>query len=99
MYTLSAFAMTDSGIGAMAGSMMEPLSILTDFVFSAAIIIGSSFLFAGLIKYKQHRDNPYFVPISTVVVLFVMGLILVFLPLTYRLVNQNIPQLNTHFAK
>lgn len=69
-----------AGIGLVAGNLMEPVGVLSDFVHSACFIIGGSFLFACIIKYFEHRRSPLMVPISTVVFLLIAGIILICLP-------------------
>lgn len=81
----------DSGIGVVAQNLIEPVSILSGFVSTASLIIGVSFLFGALMRYMQYRQNPLAVPLSTVVMLFIMGLILVLLPLAYMLTENGIP--------
>lgn len=68
------------GIGEMANTMMEPVSLMADFIHTGCFIIGGSFIFASLIKYIEHRRSPLMVPISTVVFLFIAGIVLVALP-------------------
>ncbi len=80
-------AVNPTGLGAVAGNLMEPVEIVSAFVSTSSIILGGSFLFASVIKYSQHRINPLAVPISTVVLLVVMGIILVVLPLAYKLTD------------
>lgn len=74
-----------AGIGGLAANLLEPVSVLTDFVTNVSIIIGASFLFASLIKYMEHRVNPLGVPISTVVFLLIFGVVLLCLPIAYKL--------------
>lgn len=73
------------GIGGVANNLMEPVTILANFIGTIAIIIGISFLFAAFVKYMQHRVNPLAVPISTVVLLLVMGICLLLIPFLYKL--------------
>jgi hypothetical protein len=68
------------GFGAVAQNVMEPVTLLSQFVSAACYLIGGSFLFASIIKYIEHRRSPLMVPISTVVFLFIGGLLLVLLP-------------------
>lgn len=79
-----------TGAGAVAGNLMEPVEIVSAFVSTASIILGGSFLFASVIKYSQHRINPLAVPISTVVFLVVAGIVLVVLPLAYKLTESGV---------
>jgi choline-glycine betaine transporter len=85
--THNVFAATSrhTGLGAVANNLLEPITIFSSFVSTAATVIGLSFLFAAGVKYMQHRVNPLAIPLSTVVVLVVMGAILVLLPYVYLL--------------
>ena len=74
-----------SGLGEVANNLLEPVSILSDFVGSASIIIGASFVFASFIRYMQHRVNPLAFPISTIVILFILGVLLMLVPMAYKL--------------
>lgn len=78
-------AARNTGLGAMATNIMEPVSLLSDFVTAACLIIGGSFIFASIIKYKEHRRSPLMVPISTVIFLIVAGLALIGLPFMWML--------------
>src|SRR5688572_22208829 len=69
------------GIGLVADGLLEVADVMSDFVKSACFIVGGSFLFASIIKYTQYKTNPLAVPLSTVVMVFVMGVVLVCLPL------------------
>ena len=80
-----------TGLGGVAVNMMEPVSLMSDFVHTACVIIGASFLFASIIKYVEHRRSPLMVPISTVVFLVIAGLALIFLPFLGYLTQAGIP--------
>src|SRR5579872_564418 len=75
-----------SGIGDFATSLMEPVSILSGFINSGAIIIGFFFIFGSIVRYIQYRQNPLAVPLSNVVLLLILGIVLLLLPLSYKLV-------------
>lgn len=80
-----AFA-SPGGIGQVAGNLMGPVGLLSEFVYTACFGIGGAFLFATIIKYIEHRRSPTMVPISTVVFLFISGAVLLLLPfLSYLL--------------
>jgi hypothetical protein len=80
-----------SGFGAIANNLMEPVTILSNFIGIASITFGLSFLFGALVKYMQHRVNPMAVPISTVILLLLMAVILICLPLSYKVASSGIP--------
>ncbi len=79
------------GAGKVAENLMEPVSILANFIGSMSIIIGISCLFASFLKFMQNRVNPLMSPISTVIMLFIMGIVLLCLPLAYKLTEGGIP--------
>jgi hypothetical protein len=79
------------GLGGVAENIMDPVSVISDFVHSACIVIGGSFVFASIIKYVEHRRSPLMTPISTVVFLFLAGVILILLPLISYLTSSGIP--------
>jgi hypothetical protein len=69
--------------GDFAGEVLGPVLIVADFVGTGSLIVGGCSLFGALIRYRQHRVNPLAHPISTVVTLFLIGLILLILPFSY----------------
>lgn len=76
------FAASHSGFGGVATNLLDPISVFSDFVDSACLVIGGAFLFASLIKYIEHRRSPTMVTMSTVVFLLIAGILLLILPLT-----------------
>jgi hypothetical protein len=86
-----AFADTPSGFGGIAQNLLEPVSVLTDFINSACLAIGFALLFASFVKYMEHRRNPMAVLISNVILLLVLGIVLLCMPLAYKLVYEEPP--------
>jgi hypothetical protein len=80
-----------NGVGAVAGNLIEPVQVASNFIGTASIAIGIACLLASFLKYMQHRQSPLFVPISTPIVLFVIGLILVALPFAYMITSSGVP--------
>lgn len=78
------------GIGEVASNILEPVSILSDFVHTICLVIGIAFLFTSLIKYIEHRNSPLMVPISTVVFLLIAGIILILLPFLSLLTDSGV---------
>lgn len=94
VYLLPALAFAaykPAGIGQVATNMLEPVYLVSNFVSSASIIIGASSLFGAFLKYLQYRVNPLAAPMSTVLILFFMGLLLLVLPLVYKLTESGVP--------
>ena len=79
------------GFGGVANEMSVPVAALSDFIGTTSIAIGLSCLFGAFIRYTQHRVNPLAVPISTVVVLFIVGCVLSGLPFIYKITQSGIP--------
>ncbi len=73
------------GAGAVANNLLVPVTFGVNFVGSIALSLGICFIFAALIKYIRHRENPLAYPISTVVLLIIMGVLLLALPFSYKL--------------
>jgi len=78
------------GLGDVAQNMMEPVGLFNDFISTACFVIGGSFLFATIIKYREHRRSPLLVPISTVIFLLIAGIILIALPFLSYAVNYGV---------
>lgn len=91
LFPFISFAGENDGFGYIAQSLIEPVNVISEFVATGAIIVGVSFIFSGFLRYLQYRVNPMASPISTVVVLLVMGVVLVCLPLAYKLTGAGIP--------
>ncbi|MCE3238397.1 MAG: hypothetical protein K0R24_1378 [Gammaproteobacteria bacterium] len=79
------------GIGGAAGELLEPTGVLADFFSDGAIILGVMAMFGAFVRYMQHRVNPLAVPIGSVIVLLVLGILLVCLPFTYVLLGAKAP--------
>src|SRR5438128_64856 len=79
------------GIGAVAQNLMEPVNFFSDFIDAGCFIIGGGFIFASIIKYVEHRRSPLMTPISTVIFLFVAGIILISLPLVSYVAGYGVP--------
>lgn len=80
-----------TGLGSVAANLMEPVEIVAGFLSGASIIVGMTCLFAGFVRYMQHRVNPLAHPISTVITLVILGILLLLLPLIYKFTESGIP--------
>ncbi len=79
------------GLGGIANNLMEPVAVVASFMVSVALIAGFTCLLAGFLRYMQHRANPLAHPISTVIILLVLGTMLLLLPLIYKFTESGIP--------
>lgn len=75
---LSAAAMAN--IGDMAASINSTFGQISSLIGGSSYLFGLIFFVLGLLKFKQHRDNPQGVPIGTAFTLLSIGALLVFLP-------------------
>lgn len=82
---------TGVAIGAVANNLLEPVAILSSFLSGASFILGITSLFSAFLRYKHHRNNPLAYPISSIVLMFALGSILLLLPLTYKLTESGVP--------
>src|SRR5579883_194003 len=82
---------TEPGLGGVAENILGPVDIITQFVGSASIVVGICSLLASFLKYRQHRVNQLVAPLSTIVVLFLIGVALLLLPFVYKLTSSGIP--------
>lgn len=79
------------GIGRVADNLMVPAQIIASFIASCSVVVGMTCLFAAFIRYMQHRVNPLAHPISIVFTLLILGLLLLVLPLIYKLTESGLP--------
>ncbi len=94
LFTTNVYAYTPyqpQGVGKVADNLMQPVAFASQFIYTACLVIGASFLFACIVKYVEHRRNPLVAPMSTVVFLFIAGLFLMALPFAYLLMNNQSP--------
>jgi len=80
-----------TSLGDMAQDLLEPVTIISDFVNTAAIVVGICCLLGAFLRFLEYRKNQMVSPISTVVLLFIMGLALLGLPFIYKLTGEGIP--------
>ncbi len=86
-----AYSTGGTGLGGVAVNMMEPVTLVSDFVDTGCIVVGIGFLIASIVKYIEHRRSPLMVPISTVIFLLVAGIVLVLMPFLSVFTESGIP--------
>lgn len=84
-------ALKPTGWGEVASNLMEPVTIVSNFVGTASFVVGVTCIFGAFLRYTQHRKNPLVAPMSTIVLLLVIGIVLIFLPFVYLLTDSGIP--------
>lgn len=78
------------GLANVAQNLMEPVGVVADFVQTGCLVIGGAFIFTSIIRYIEHRRSPLMTPISTVVFLFIAGILLILLPFLSYMVDSGI---------
>ncbi len=87
----SVLATNNLSFGVVAQNMTEPMEVVSAFVSVGCLVVGVSCLFACIVKYFEHRRNPLYVSLSTVVWLLIIGLLLLILPFAYIITENGIP--------
>lgn len=79
------------GVGGVAANLIAPVDLVSRFLYGMSIVIGIMCLFAAFARYMQYRVNPLANPIGTVVTLFILGVLLIVLPLVYKFTESGVP--------
>ena len=74
-----------NSIGEAAGVLLEGTNLLTKFFWAGCIFCGVFLLTAALSNYREHRNNPKLVPMSTVITYIILGIIVIMIPILNRL--------------
>ena len=80
-----------AGFGQVADNVLEPIIIGVSFLSGISFVLGLTCLFSAFLRYMQHRVNPLAFPLSTIIVLTILGVFLVLLPWVYKLTDSGIP--------
>lgn len=67
-------------LGDIAANMMKSFKDLGKLMLAIAYLSGFGFTISAIFKFKQHKDNPTQIPVSTPLALLFVGIILIFLP-------------------
>ena len=81
-YTGSGSSEGEGGIKSLFVNVYSNFEQVADLMGGAAYLAGVIFVFAAMMKIKQHRDNPAQVPVTTGLVFLLAGVGLIFLPST-----------------
>lgn len=64
----------------IADNIMKSFTSLGKLMIAIAYLSGFGFTIASIFKFKQHKDNPTQIPVSTPLALLMVGIVLIFLP-------------------
>lgn len=78
-----------ASIGEAARNVLTPTEILTKLVLVACYIIGTGFIFAALAQYRIHRQSPKLVPLTTPILLLILGIVCVLIPYSTKLFGES----------
>src|SRR5688572_11849261 len=85
LFTGIAFAADQvSGIGAIAANITTNLEQVAYLITAASYVSGMAFAVGAIAKFKQHKDNPTQIPLSTPIVLLFVGIALIFAPSIFQ---------------
>jgi intracellular multiplication protein IcmD len=79
-FAVSIYAADDQGLAPTAQKLTTSVTSFASLVLAIAEIAGFAFAIAGIMKFKQHRDNPAQITLSQPITLFLIGLCLIWLP-------------------
>ena len=68
------------GIGAVSNNILGPVQGFAYLMNAVCYVIGFGFLLTGLLQYKNYRENPQQVKLSTPVILALLGGLFIALP-------------------
>ncbi len=80
---LISFAYAGGGeqtLGQIAETAVTSIAPIVDLIVAICYVAGIGFAGAGILKFKQHKENPAQVPLGTCFMLLFIGISLVWLP-------------------
>lgn len=93
---MSTALLADSkSFGDLANAAFTPTEIITKLMLVACYIIGAMLIFAALAQYKIHRQNPKFVPLTTPILLLILGIVCVLIPYTSKIWGESYSAVDT----
>lgn len=69
-----------ASIADVSENLMGPTEIITKLVVIACYIVGVGLIIFALAQYKQHRQSPKLVPLTTPILLLILGVLAIVIP-------------------
>lgn len=69
-----------STFGDVAENLMQPTELITKIVMVVCYVVGIALILSAFAQYKIHRQNPKLVPLTTPIVMAVLGIIAMLIP-------------------
>jgi intracellular multiplication protein IcmD len=73
-----------SGVGAIAANVTSNLTNIAKLITAGSYVAGMAFAVGAIAKFKQHKENPQQMPLSTPIVLLFIGIALIFIPAIFK---------------
>ncbi len=77
----SAVCAQNISLGSVSNNLLGPFSGVSRLLMVASYLMGGAFLAASIIRYFEYRRNPVQVRLSSVIFMFILGALLIGLPL------------------
>jgi intracellular multiplication protein IcmD len=87
-FAVAAYADTTAptnSLGDVAGTLTLSYANLASTITALSYIAGFCFTIASIFKFKQHKDNPQQVPVTTGIALLALGTGLIFMPSIFQM--------------
>jgi len=79
-----AWADSGAGIGGIAQNVTSNLTSIAKLITAGSYVAGMAFAVGAIAKFKQHKENPQQMPLSTPLVLLFIGIALIFIPAVFK---------------
>lgn len=79
-FPLFVLAKSSASIGDAAESLTDVTAIVTKLVHIACYIVGTALILGSVAQYKNHKQNPKLVPLTTPITLLILGVLGVMIP-------------------
>ncbi|HSW71432.1 MAG TPA: type IV secretion protein IcmD [Gammaproteobacteria bacterium] len=77
-------AASGTGVGAVAANVTTNLTNIAKLITAGSYVAGMAFAVGAIAKFKQHKENPQQMPLSTPIVLLFIGIALIFIPAIFK---------------
>lgn len=84
LFMMSVEAWAVSGIGQVAANVTSNLKDVAKLITAASYVAGMAFAVGAIAKFKQHKEAPTQIPLSTPIVLLFVGIALIFAPAIFQ---------------
>lgn len=83
-----------ASLGDVAGNANNVTDMFTNLFSDVFYVIGTAFIVASAIQFREHHDNPSQTPISRPVLFLIIGLVIGLFPLMLKITTGKLPTLS-----